>query len=436
MSDSTSILDLDTTRHEMVFEPRNFNPRRVAIIGRPEEIVWLFTLLCRLGVQNYAIYCNDPVEHLINTARRAVEKPGRPLFDVQYYPGKILSVLNGPRASVLFIAHEHPQRRALCAEQLSNALGAREAVFVPALYPNKLKIVSAEVMEVAQLDNLPTSIHDPEVESPIYGRRLFVAAQLAYAFLSWWAQKGGSAAAEHHLGAHLPQRISNIASLVSPRALTASELSMPVDVIGLGAIGSWTVIGLLLEGFTNVRGYDADTVSGHNIPNQAYYRVDEGKNKALALANVVSSLGLRGYYPQPRMVQLDKDPLSSRVVLVTDNFEERSKLFQRTDETRPRIVISAGMGVNSGSVRTSDLSDSQDAALYARTLLDIHASNLKSAVRACRIPTLSPVGVALAALAVGQVVQSIIYEPRPGEQARSLHLSNGVLSDADDGWED
>lgn len=63
--------------------------------------------------------------------------------------------------------------------------------------------------------------------------------------------------------------------------------TLPITIIGAGAIGSWVALTLAKSGFTNLTVYDFDTVSIENMSSQGYRMSDIGKPKVAALADIV-----------------------------------------------------------------------------------------------------------------------------------------------------
>lgn len=71
--------------------------------------------------------------------------------------------------------------------------------------------------------------------------------------------------------------------------LDTDKLSTRLNIIGVGAIGSFTALTLSKMGFNDIAVWDADTVSSHNLPNQFYRECDIGKPKVAALKEIVQA---------------------------------------------------------------------------------------------------------------------------------------------------
>jgi len=61
------------------------------------------------------------------------------------------------------------------------------------------------------------------------------------------------------------------------------KLAFPITIIGAGASGSYSTLGLAKMGCTDLNIYDPDTVEAHNQPNQLYGAEYLGQPKAVAL---------------------------------------------------------------------------------------------------------------------------------------------------------
>ena len=69
--------------------------------------------------------------------------------------------------------------------------------------------------------------------------------------------------------------------------LSTDRLNTKLNIIGAGAIGSFTALTLAKMGFTDITVYDPDTVELHNLPNQFYRECDIGKPKVAALKEII-----------------------------------------------------------------------------------------------------------------------------------------------------
>lgn len=107
-----------------------------------------------------------------------------------------------------------------------------------------------------------------------------------------------------------------------------------IHIIGCGAIGSTVAEQLVRYGIENITLYDFDRVEEHNIANQMFRRIDVGKLKTEALAEMLcdinpdlqKTLRLEGKYETQR--------LSGYVVLCVDSIDLRRKIATSNKNNR------------------------------------------------------------------------------------------------------
>ena len=69
--------------------------------------------------------------------------------------------------------------------------------------------------------------------------------------------------------------------------LPDSMRGIGINIIGVGAVGSFAALALAKMGFKNIKVFDDDKVEEHNISNQFYKLADIGKLKVDALAGMI-----------------------------------------------------------------------------------------------------------------------------------------------------
>lgn len=125
-----------------------------------------------------------------------------------------------------------------------------------------------------------------------------------------------------------------------------------IDVIGAGATGSEVVRSLADLG-VRCRVWDPDTVSAHNVANQAFGNDDIGRPKVEALRDIV--FAKTGIKIDPRQEAVDgSQRLASVVFLLTDTMASRKVIFQGSIKARFHIslMIETRMGADEGRVYT------------------------------------------------------------------------------------
>lgn len=172
-----------------------------------------------------------------------------------------------------------------------------------------------------------------------------------------------------------------------------------INIIGVGATGSW--VGLLAAkmGWHNFRVWDLDIVETHNCPNQIYNLSQAGSKKVDAFEELLlqfnPNVNVEKYdcfYESAKHGHL----LNDYVFIAVDSNSARKDIFQSTrGNINITLVAETKMGFNHASmnvydpfdyVRIDNLTDSllsdsqlQDSACNARimtTLTNIVASNL------------------------------------------------------------
>ena len=71
--------------------------------------------------------------------------------------------------------------------------------------------------------------------------------------------------------------------------LSIDRLNTKLNIIGAGAIGSFTALTLSKMGFNDISVYDPDVIELHNLPNQFYWESDIGKPKVIALKEIIQA---------------------------------------------------------------------------------------------------------------------------------------------------
>ena len=106
-----------------------------------------------------------------------------------------------------------------------------------------------------------------------------------------------------------------------------NKSKIPVNVIGVGASGSWLTLALAKMGIEKINVYDFDTIGEHNIPNQAFDLESIGEYKVNGLKSVVerqSGIRLNGKVKEVTK----KDKLSGVVFMLTDTMSSRKEIYE------------------------------------------------------------------------------------------------------------
>lgn len=181
--------------------------------------------------------------------------------------------------------------------------------------------------------------------------------------------------------------------------------SRQVDVIGVGATGSKTVLELAKLGVRNLHVWDFDTIEPHNIANQLYRNDQIGMPKVTALANIVRETTGVEIAQHPERVD-GTQQMGSVVFLMPDKMSVRQEIWERGLRLKPYVsrVIETRMGVDSGRVYSfSPIMPKQyrewEATLYGDDEAGVERAPCGTAI------TVGATTELVAALAVWQFIQ-------------------------------
>ncbi len=141
---------------------------------------------------------------------------------------------------------------------------------------------------------------------------------------------------------------------VEREALPPLPLSLPILVVGAGALGNFVGLGLAYAGFSNLTFMDPDVVEVTNLNRQVLFFDAVGAPKSEALARRLKEwFGLKAQ-ARVEYFRTGTDVSPYEVVFdCVDNFASRLALSQ-TCEAADTILISGGTGVSAGQVIVFD----------------------------------------------------------------------------------
>lgn len=145
--------------------------------------------------------------------------------------------------------------------------------------------------------------------------------------------------------------------------LSPEVTSIPIRVIGVGGIGSFTVLALAKMGFTNITFYDDDTIEDHNVDNQLYGPVHLGMKKVDALRAIVKILaGINVVGTHARVSSIEQND-GGITIFAVDRIEIREHLFASM-KLANGFLIDARMGNEQWTIYTVNLSSMTDRKWY------------------------------------------------------------------------
>lgn len=119
------------------------------------------------------------------------------------------------------------------------------------------------------------------------------------------------------------------------------KLSIPIHVIGVGGIGSWTTMLLAKMGCSNITVYDFDEVEDHNVASQFYKSNQLGFLKTESLrSNVIEQTDITIKIGD---VEKEKDISEGIVIIAVDSMKMRRELNEMFKD-KDLFIIDGRMG--------------------------------------------------------------------------------------------
>lgn len=145
----------------------------------------------------------------------------------------------------------------------------------------------------------------------------------------------------------------------SQELLDPSELTNPIILVGLGALGSYIALELARMGLMNVTFYDGDTVEEKNLNNQAFNRTHIGKRKAHATYLMMHNINLnyrKIQYFEKRFTKANsnKEILPKSIVIMAIDKGRKEMHEWLTKDPRVDYIIEVGMAHDAFRVQTAD----------------------------------------------------------------------------------
>ena len=151
--------------------------------------------------------------------------------------------------------------------------------------------------------------------------------------------------------------------------LNPEEFNKRINIIGIGATGSWMSLALAKMGLSNLHLYDFDTVGEHNLPNQMFGIRDINRNKALSMRNIIKML--TGFVIKAKDEKIEGDtPLQGIVFMLTDTMKSRKDIYYKATKNNPKVelLIETRMDLRGGRIYVIDPSNREHIKKYEETL--------------------------------------------------------------------
>lgn len=185
-----------------------------------------------------------------------------------------------------------------------------------------------------------------------------------------------------------------------------------VNIIGVGAVGSYIALQLAKLGISNLTIWDFDTVEEHNITNQIYTRNDLGKKKVDALEE-----HLKASNPSINIIKKGKyenQKLSGIVFMEVDSIELRHDiaLYNQYNQNI-ELVIDGRIALETGVVYTVDWLNEAEVENYIN-LTDFKDSDVIVPTSGCGTTlSVSPSVLLTASYAVSSLINYCKGEKTP-----------------------
>lgn len=109
--------------------------------------------------------------------------------------------------------------------------------------------------------------------------------------------------------------------------------TLPIRIIGAGSVGSFTCLSLSKMGAKNLKVWDDDMVTEHNISNQFYRLEDVGEYKVDALQNMIMSMEGVAIETVNDLYDGTSD-CNGIIIVAVDNMLARKRIWERVEGNR------------------------------------------------------------------------------------------------------
>lgn len=150
--------------------------------------------------------------------------------------------------------------------------------------------------------------------------------------------------------------------------IPVDSLTATVNIIGAGAIGSFMALQLAKMGMTRIKVWDMDEVSVENMSCQFFRFSDIGKNKALALKDLVRDFTGTEIESCPR-AWTPVDKMTGIVVAAVDDMKVRVQIFEACGKMLGvDFVVDTRMGAETALLYVMRPHLKKDVEAYGKTL--------------------------------------------------------------------
>lgn len=148
--------------------------------------------------------------------------------------------------------------------------------------------------------------------------------------------------------------------------------NMTLNIIGIGATGSWVGYLAARMGFFDFKVWDGDIVEDHNLPNQIYQEEHIGMKKVDAFRQVLTHFNSEinvETFPKYFKSKEDKDQLSGPLILTVDTMAARKDLIKSFKlNYKVKNVYETRLGFDFGELNVFDSMDLHAIKNWTNTL--------------------------------------------------------------------
>lgn len=184
-----------------------------------------------------------------------------------------------------------------------------------------------------------------------------------------------------------------------------------IDVIGVGATGSYVTMQLAKLGISNIHVWDYDKVEDYNLPNQLFGMDHIDKLKVEALKDIIKATTGTEITVHNEKVDGTQE-LGEVVFLLTDTMDSRKQIFDKglQYKLRTKLVIETRMDADNGRVYVINPCSRTHVEEWKKTLY----TDQEATVSLCGTTvTVGPTAEYLAGLAVWQLIRWFNIESEP-----------------------
>lgn len=185
------------------------------------------------------------------------------------------------------------------------------------------------------------------------------------------------------------------------------EFNERINVIGVGALGSWITFFLLKMGFNDIHVYDFDKIEEHNIPNQLFRENQIDQYKVDSMEEIYMTF----FHDNKKRLFIHNEkltdcslPLKGVVFCAVDSMKSRKELYEYMFKynSLTKLWIEGRLSLYGAYVYTLTEKFGEQTEQYEKTLYD----DAETEVSACGVSqTALPAGVNAASIMIMQMIE-------------------------------